>query len=496
VAALGAATAGLGQAIQHTLASSSSLLDSWTAAGVSVASGLFLAAGVLRLAKWRLAGDAHSALTGTALLVMGGLCLPLGGFARLFVSGADSSVVGMLIRCLASCLAMRLVLRALEPEDVAYRYRPARLIPGLFALVTLVFMLLIVGEKLLPRTLSAQLLPPALLSALMSVAWLAVAVRVASHSDALPWARRAAPLFLGMGLAEMLRGLDFGTINAWTFSGVVLCACMAALAARSALMDLDGAVNADHHQLSDLSVALHQESGRADELTEWREQLTHDARNACAGLRAAMDILQRYDGRVDPGTTERLRLAAVEEIGHLEHLLFRPSSLPCEHFGVSALVREVGESARALGARVSVDAGHVHGLGRPGDLAAVLKNLLVNAQTHAPGSTLEIRVTATQQTVTIACCDDGPGLSDTDAERIFERGYRGPTSPGSGLGLYSARELMREQGGDLELGEPRPGATFLITLPAAPVRVWPMTPIRVTAQRLLSPAPALIELSS
>ena len=45
-----------------------------------------------------------------------------------------------------------------------------------------------------------------------------------------------------------------------------------------------------------------------------------------------------------------------------------------------------------MGARVSVQGLPVHAVGRPGDLAAVLKNLLVNAQTHAPGSQVRFRV--------------------------------------------------------------------------------------------------------
>src|ERR1700759_4437285 len=44
---------------------------------LGVACAFFLAGGVLRLGRWRLVGEPHSALAGAALLVMGGLCLPL-----------------------------------------------------------------------------------------------------------------------------------------------------------------------------------------------------------------------------------------------------------------------------------------------------------------------------------------------------------------------------------------------------------------------------------
>jgi signal transduction histidine kinase len=497
VTALGAIAAGLGRVLGRlTFEPTSPGLGGLTALIVVVASGLFLAAGILRLVRWRLERDAHSALVGAALMVMGGLCLPLGGFSRLFVSAEESSVIGTAIRCVATFVAIRLLVRALRTSEEAGRHRPERLLPRLFVAVPLAFLLLLAAEDLLPGVVSSGIWPPVLLSATLSLAWFALAVRVALESRTLPWARRAAPLFVGMALAEMLRGFDLGRVDTWTLSAVLLCAVMAGLATRSALLDLDGAVRADQHQRTDLSAALHLVTGKAHELTLWREQLTHDARNACAGLRAAMDILQRYGGEVEPEATESLRLAAVREIGHLEHLLLRPTTLPCERFEVSDVVRQVGDTARILGARVAVTAAQATGVGRPGDLAGVLRQLLANVQVHAAGSNVHIGVTSGESAVTITWSDDGPGLRDADADRVFERGYRGQASPGSGLGLYAARELMRNQGGDLVLGEPRPGATFLITLPVARDEVPGVPPVRIPMQPLTSPAPVLVELGS
>jgi signal transduction histidine kinase len=275
-----------------------------------------------------------------------------------------------------------------------------------------------------------------------------------------------------MGIAETMRGLDLGLAHVWTFAGVLLCAAIAVLAARFALLDLDDAVRVERDHLSDLAAALSRASGQASELTAWREQLTHDAQNACVGLRAAMEILERYDGRVDPHVTERLRLSAIQEIGHIEHLLTRSSNHPCRPFDVTEVVHAVGDAARSLGADATVHGDQVRGIGRPADLAAALKNILANAQTHAPGSRVDIRITTDGHIVTIACSDNGPGLRSGDTAHVFERGYRRSLSPGSGLGLYAARELMREQGGDLKLGSGQPGATFLITLPdvTAPAR--------------------------
>ena len=64
--------------------------------------------------------------------------------------------------------------------------------------------------------------------------------------------------------------------------------------------------------------------------------------------------------------------------------------------------------------------------------------------------------------------DDGLGLDENrvDPALIFENGYTSQ-SDGTGLGLYHARQVMREMEGDLELDPEREArrATFVLTLP-------------------------------
>jgi two-component system, OmpR family, sensor kinase len=68
--------------------------------------------------------------------------------------------------------------------------------------------------------------------------------------------------------------------------------------------------------------------------------------------------------------------------------------------------------------------------------------------------------------------DHGPGLSQDQAERVFERFYRGDqarTSGGSGLGLAIVASLVAAHGGAVWVeSAPGAGATFRIALPLAP----------------------------
>jgi signal transduction histidine kinase len=487
---MGAAAAGIAHVIgSRAAATRTPGVDTWIIVALVLSSGLFMTAGILRLVKWRLERDAHSVLVGTALMVMGMMSLPLGGFARLFVDAENSAFIALAVHCVTASVAMSLIVRALPPADHSGLV-PTRLVVGVLQRVALVLLLVLAVRALVALLAGNETLAGLTVSVGLSAGWCGVAAWTARQAAALPWARRTAPLFLAMGLAEALRALDLGYVGAWAFGSVLLWAAVAALATRSALNDLDQALIAHQHEFADLAVSLQRASGRAEEMKVWREQFTHDACNAFAGLRAAMTILERYDGQVDQGTTERLRQAAVREIGHLEHLLTRSSSQPCERLEVSEVVQRVAQSARVLGAHVSFQGHHAEAFGRPGDLAAVLKNLLVNAQTHAPGSRITILVTSDQDTVTVTVSDDGPGLTRDEAERAFERGYRGHASPGSGLGLFAARELMREQGGDLVLGDPQPGATFHLTLSTAPLEPHAVLTVRIPAQRVHSPAAA------
>ena len=64
--------------------------------------------------------------------------------------------------------------------------------------------------------------------------------------------------------------------------------------------------------------------------------------------------------------------------------------------------------------------------------------------------------------------DDGPGVPEHDAERIFQFGYT-TKAEGHGFGLHSAAVAAGELGGRLWL-EPAEdgGARFVLTLPVDP----------------------------
>jgi len=121
-------------------------------------------------------------------------------------------------------------------------------------------------------------------------------------------------------------------------------------------------------------------------------------------------------------------------------------------------------------------------LGDEPRLRQVISNLMSNALTHTPdGSPISVRIfTGYQQGNPAVPCaivevsDQGPGLTQEQASRVFERFYRadqarGRRTGGNGLGLAIVQGLIAAHGGTVSLDTaPGHGATFRITLPLAP----------------------------
>ncbi len=113
-------------------------------------------------------------------------------------------------------------------------------------------------------------------------------------------------------------------------------------------------------------------------------------------------------------------------------------------------------------------------LGDEARLRQVLANLLANARVHAPaGTRVTVTIGTSGGTATIEVADGGPGLTSEQAERVFERFYRGDSartraSGGTGLGLSIVAAIVNAHGGQVAVrSAPGSGAVFRVELPLA-----------------------------
>ncbi|GGS91098.1 two-component sensor histidine kinase [Planobispora rosea] len=99
-------------------------------------------------------------------------------------------------------------------------------------------------------------------------------------------------------------------------------------------------------------------------------------------------------------------------------------------------------------------------LGTSGGISQVISTLLENSLKHG-GGPVTVTTSSTNKSIVIEVADQGNGIPEDIAPRVFERNMSG--AGGTGLGLTLARALAAADGGRLELVRPRP-AVFAVFL--------------------------------
>ena len=110
--------------------------------------------------------------------------------------------------------------------------------------------------------------------------------------------------------------------------------------------------------------------------------------------------------------------------------------------------------------------------GNPEHMSAVLDNLVRNAiQAGARRVRLETRIEASGQAASLVVHDDGPGIPESQVDRLFEAFTESTKIAGTGLGLYLCRRYVGLFGGSIEVRKgPLGGAAFHIRLPGRVIR--------------------------
>jgi signal transduction histidine kinase len=210
---------------------------------------------------------------------------------------------------------------------------------------------------------------------------------------------------------------------------------------------------------------------------------SHELRTPITALQAVLET--EVDG-VEPPDPETLRtmLRQVERLSRLVSQLLDLSRLESgtttlerRSFSLAEVLGDAADECRLHAPEVDLDV-HVEpaGLsvnGDPDRVHQVVANLLENAVRHSPGGgRIEVRATSSgRNRVTIEVSDEGPGIAEADAARVFERFYRSDAARssrqgGAGLGLAIARWIVDLHGGEIrpERREPH-GCRMVIVLP-------------------------------
>ncbi len=243
--------------------------------------------------------------------------------------------------------------------------------------------------------------------------------------------------------------------------------------------------------IRDVSQQIRTDRAREDFVT----QVTHELRTPLTNIRAYAETLSSgmFD---DPKvvaecynviTKETRRLSRlVEDILSVSQLEVGSISLSMDRVNIRTLLEEGVRDVSGLADEKNIDVQLVLPSkmepiqGDRDKLAVVINNLLGNAlkYTHENG-TVVVGFQQTHDEVVLTVKDNGIGIDPADHARIFERFQRAPdpdalSQPGTGIGLYTAREIVLQHHGEITLiSKKGSGSTFMVKLPYEPQRTEP-----------------------
>lgn len=135
-------------------------------------------------------------------------------------------------------------------------------------------------------------------------------------------------------------------------------------------------------------------------------------------------------------------------------------------------VSQLAPKAEAKGVQIMQEAVQANAVFDPKWTEEAVYNLLDNAVKYTPaGGAVRIGVAVYPMFCAISVSDTGPGISEDEQPRVFQRFYRGlehQTEEGVGIGLYLVRRIAERQGGYVKVSSrPGAGSTFSLYLPGA-----------------------------
>jgi signal transduction histidine kinase len=222
--------------------------------------------------------------------------------------------------------------------------------------------------------------------------------------------------------------------------------------------------------------------------------IAHDLKSPLLGIRRLSERLLESEDDLPEGVRRRLELirdSAEEASTYLEDVNFSTTLAaidtedpPPEPVDVAEVAREVVDGLQTYAegksqtlhhtASPSADRTDYTVLGDSLQLREAMNNLVSNALKFSPsGSTVEVTLRRSDETVSFSVVDEGPGLTPSEQDRIFEPLSQAGPDPTdgeetTGIGLYIVNRIVEKHDGAVEVeSEKGEGATFRLKLPAA-----------------------------
>ena len=210
-----------------------------------------------------------------------------------------------------------------------------------------------------------------------------------------------------------------------------------------------------------LSLALNPQTATIDERAKGYLTSAHAASQHLGHLfRDLLDTTKLEDGRIRPN------FAPVEVVSVLQQIT-GDYTVRASEAGINLTF---GTSDNVAGATKLSQV--IYGFVDPDFFREIIDNLIDNAIKYSPnGGSVNVRVQADMNNMTIAVSDTGIGISADDLQHVFQKFYRADNSDtrtigGTGLGLYLTKQRVEAMNGRIwaesVIGQ---GTTFYVSFP-------------------------------
>ncbi|MBU6451814.1 MAG: sensor histidine kinase N-terminal domain-containing protein [Cyanobacteria bacterium REEB67] len=231
------------------------------------------------------------------------------------------------------------------------------------------------------------------------------------------------------------------------------------------------------HAINDLLGRLRED---LDSQRRFVANAAHQLRTPLAGLKTYVGVVTAMTEKVE----QRELNHAVKQLDHglnrITHLVNRllalakaepnaAGKIKPQNFDLNLVAAEATSDLVGEAIEKNIDLafeganGPILVLGDPSSVRELVMNLVDNAVRYTPnGGHVTVRV-QNGNSVVLAVEDDGPGIAESERERVFERFYRvlGTDGAGSGLGLAIVREIAKTHNARIALDAGNDGGTVV-----------------------------------
>jgi two-component system sensor histidine kinase MtrB len=241
------------------------------------------------------------------------------------------------------------------------------------------------------------------------------------------------------------------------------------------------------YSFNEMAVSLQQQISRLENLSKLQQRfvsdVSHELRTPLTTIRMASQVIFAAKENFEP-TVARSAELLISQIERFESLL--TDLLEVSRFDAQAAILEIEAIDIVALIKETIDYVHpsqdriIH-LNAPNSpvivdvdprrIQRIIRNLISNAIDHREGKDVDVRISETENEVSIGVRDYGHGFNYSDKKLLFERFWRADssrarTTGGTGLGLSIALEDAKLHQGEIEAwGERDKGAHFVLTIP-------------------------------